>query len=184
MKYPTLLADLENLLADEIAGDPMRGTTWVRSSSRKISKKLAEMGYTVNYCVVCRLLKQMGFSLKRNKKREGGSRHPNRDQQFQYIAAQKLAFESRGEPAISVDTKQKELIGEFRNHGRIWCREAIEVHEHDFSMSTAECRAVPFGVYDLRRNEGYVTVGMSNDTPEFAVNAIVGWWESEGIHSP
>jgi hypothetical protein len=180
-KYPTLLADLEKLLADEIAGDPMRETTWVRSSSRKISKKLAEMGYKVNYCVVCRLLRQMGFSLKRNKKREGGSRHPDRDEQFRYISARKLEFAGAGLPAISVDTKKKELIGNFRNHGRIWCRQSIEVNEHDFT-STAECRAVPFGVYDIGRNEGYMTVGVSNDTPEFAVNAIAGWWNDDGRH--
>jgi hypothetical protein len=178
------MADLERLLENEIAGDPMTEVTWVRSSTRKISKKLAEMGYQVSWVLVCRLLKKMGFSLRRNKKREGGSRHPDRDEQFQYISAQKLDFMSHGQPVISIDTKKKELIGEFRNHGRIWCRQPIEVHEHDFT-STAECRAVPFGVYDLGRNEGYVTVGVSNDTPEFAVNAIAWWWENEGqTHYP
>jgi hypothetical protein len=177
--YPNLMADLERLLEDEIAGDPMTETTWVRSSSRKISKKLTEMGYRVSSVLVCRLLRKMGFSLHRNKKREGGSRHPDRDEQFQYISAQKLAFRNQGQPVISIDTKKKELIGEFRNYGRLWCREPVEVHEHDFT-STAECRAVPFGVYDLSRNEGYVTVGVSNDTSEFAVNAIVGWWKNQG----
>lgn len=177
--YPTLMADLERLLADEIAGDPMSETTWVRSSSRKISKKLAGMGYQVSWVLVCRLLKKLGFSLRCNKKREGGSRHPDRDEQFRYIAARKAEFASQGQPVISIDTKKKELIGEFRNPGRIWCRQAIEVHEHDFT-STAECRAVPFGVYDLARNEGHVTVGVSNDTPEFAVTAIAGWWEAVG----
>ena len=177
--HPTLMTDLERLLADEIAGDLMTETTWVRSSSRKISKTLAEMGYPVSHVLVCRLLKKLGFKLRHNKKREGGSRHPDRDEQFRYIATQKMDFAGQGQPVISVDTKKKELIGGFRNHGRIWCREAIEVHEHDFT-STAECRAVPFGMYDLGRNEGYVTIGVSNDTPEFAVNAIAGWWEREG----
>jgi hypothetical protein len=177
--YPTLMADLERLLADEIAGDPMSETTWVRSSSRKISKKLGGMGYHVSHVLVCRMLKKMGFKLRHNKRREGGSRHPDRDEQFRYIAAQKADFASQGQPVISIDTKKKELIGEFRNSGRIWCRQAIEVHEHDFT-STAECRAIPFGVYDVARNEGYVTVGVSNDTPEFAVNAIAQWWESIG----
>jgi Rhodopirellula transposase DDE domain len=177
--YPTLIDDLERLLADELAGDPMSETTWVRSSSRNISKKLAEMGYQVSWVLVCRLLKKMGFSLRRNKKREGGSRHPNRDEQFQYIASQKLSFLRDGQPVISIDTKKKELIGPFRNHGRAWCRQPDEVHEHDFT-SAAEFRAVPFGVYDLGRNEGYVTVGISNDTPEFAVNAIARWWKDDG----
>lgn len=177
--WPTLMADLERLLADEVAGDPMSETTWVRSSSRKISRKLAGMGYRVSHVLVCRLLKKMGFKLRFNKKREGGSRHPDRDEQFRYIAARKADFASHGHPVISIDTKKKELIGEFRNAGRIWCRQPLEVHEHDFT-STAEYRAVPFGVYDVGRNEGHVTVGVSNDTPEFAVNAIAGWWESDG----
>jgi hypothetical protein len=177
--YPTLMAELEKLLADEIAGDPMGGTTWVRSSSRNISKKLAGMGYTVSWSMVCRLLKRMGFTLKRNQKRRGGSRHPDRDEQFRYIAAQKADFAAAGQPVVSVDTKKKELIGHFRNHGRIWCRTPIEVNEHDFTDS-AECRAVPFGVYDTGRNEGFVTVGTSNDTPVFAVNAIARWWQEDG----
>ena len=177
--YPTLMTDLARLLTDEIAGDPMSETTWVRCSSRKISKKLAGLGYQVSHVLVCRLLKKMGFNLRLNKKRESGNRHPDRDEQFRYIAARKAEFAGRGEPVISIDTKKKEMIGEFRNPGRIWCRQAIEVHEHDFT-STAECRAIPFGVYDLGRNEGFVTVGVSNDTPEFAVNAIAGWWKKDG----
>lgn len=94
--YPTLMADLERLLADEIAGDPMSETTWIRSSSRKISRKLAGMGYQVSHVLVCRLLKKMGFNLRLNKKRESGNRHPDRDEQFRYIAAQKAEFASRG----------------------------------------------------------------------------------------
>jgi hypothetical protein len=167
------------LLADEIAGDPMTEEKWVRSSTKKLRDRLRELGYQVSHTTVWRLLRKMKFSLKYNKKRRAGAQSPDRDEQFQYIASQKTAFSDAGLPIISVDTKKKELIGEFRNHGRAWCRESHEVNDHDFT-NMAECRAVPFGVYDLTRNRGYVTVGISNDTPEFAVNAIARWWEQEG----
>ena len=178
-KDPTLLSDLERLLSVEIAGNPMREERWVRSSTRKLRDKLREMGHAVGHCTVHRLLKKLKFTLRANQKRRGGSRSPGRDEQFHNIASQRKSFAERGSPIISVDTKHKELIGEFRNPGKAWCREAIEVNEHDFT-STAECRAVPFGVYDVLRNEGHITVGVSNDTPEFAVNAIARWWEQEG----
>lgn len=178
-KDPTLLSDLERLITDEIAGNPMSGQRWVRSSTLKLRDKLREQGHKVGHCTVYRLLKKLGFSLRANQKRRGGSRCPGRDEQFRYIASQKEAFRQAGRPVISVDTKKRELIGAFRNPGKAWCRAAIEVNEHDFT-STAECRAVPFGIYDVLRNEGYVTVGTSNDTPEFAVAAIASWWECEG----
>jgi hypothetical protein len=141
--------------------------------------QLKTLGHQVSHSTVHRLLKKMGFSLKFNKKRRVGSQSPERDEQFRYIAAQKAAFHEAGKPVISVDTKKKELIGPFRNRGRIWCREPPEVNDHDFT-SLAECRAVPFGIYDLARNEGHVTVGISNDTSEFAVAAIAHWWERVG----
>ncbi len=157
----------------------MKDQKWVRSSTRRLRDQLREKGHSVGHCTVHRLLKKMGFSLRANRKRRGGSRCPGRDEQFHYIAAQRKVFSEAGLPVISVDTKQKELIGEFRNRGQAWCRQAAEVNEHDFT-STAECRAVPFGIYDVQRNEGHVAVGTSNDTPEFAVNAIARWWEQEG----
>jgi len=178
-KDPTLVTDLEQLLAPEIAGNPMSEEKWVRSSTRKLRDKLREQGHKVGHCTVHRLLKKLGFSLRANQKRRGGSQCPGRDEQFQYIASQKEVFRQAGLPVISVDTKKKELIGEFRNTGKAWCRVATEVNEHDFT-STAEYRAIPFGIYDVLRNEGYVTVGISNDTPEFAVAAIASWWEQEG----
>jgi hypothetical protein len=175
----TLLSDLERLLSDEVAGNPMGEERWVRSSTRKLRDKLREMGHPVGHCTVHRLLKKLKFTLRANQRRRGGSRSPGRDEQFHYIASQRKSFAEHGSPIISVDTKHKELIGEFRNPGKAWCREAVKVNEHDFT-STAEYRAVPFGVYDVLRNEGHVTVGLSNDTPEFAVNAIAGWWQQEG----
>jgi hypothetical protein len=178
-KDPTLLRDLEQMLADEVAGSPTTDQKWVRSSTLKLRDRLRATGHRVGHCTVHRVLKKMGFSLRANQKRRGGSRCPGRDEQFHYIASQRKLFSEARQPAISVDTKQKELIGEFRNRGKAWCRQAAEVNEHDFT-STAECRAIPFGIYDVQRNEGHVAVGVSNDTPEFAVNAIARWWEQEG----
>lgn len=178
-REPGITEALERLLEGEIAGDPMGGASWVRSSLRKLSNALAAQGYRAGPCTVRHLLQKMGFTLKRNRKRRGGSQHPNRDEQFRYISAQRQSFTSAGMPVISVDTKKKELIGEFLNAGRVWCRQAPQVNEHDFT-NTAECRAVPFGIYDVERNRGYVVVGTSNDTPEFAVSAIARWWQAEG----
>jgi transposase len=179
VKYPGLMHELERLIEDEIAGDPMAETKWVRSSTHKLRDRLRERGYQVSHMTVWRLLRKMKFSLKFNKKRRAGVQSPDRDEQFLYVASKKKAFSDAGLPMISVETKRKEQIGQFRNQGRAWCREPHEVNDHDFT-SMAECRAVPFGVYDLTRNRGYVTVGISNDTPEFAANAIARWWEQEG----
>jgi DDE family transposase len=177
-KDPTLLSDLERLLSDQVAGNPMNGEKWVRSSTRRLRDQLREMGHPVGHCTVHRLLKKLKFSLRANQRRRGGSRKLGRDEQFQHIASQRKSFAERGLPILSVDTKHKELIGDFRNPGKAWCREASKVNEHDFT-STAEYRAVPFGIYDVSRNQGNVTVGISNDTPEFAVNALARWWDEE-----
>jgi hypothetical protein len=176
---PLIEADLAKILGDEIAGSPMTEQKWQRSSVRKLSKRLREMGHQIGHCTVARLLKKMGFSMRANQKRRSGPKSPERDEQFRYIASQRETFRALGLPIISVDTKKKELIGNFRNGGKAWCKEPCEVNEHDFT-STAEYRAVPFGVYDTLRNEGFVVVGISNDTPEFAVNAIGRWWQEAG----
>jgi len=181
-KKPGIIEALEQLLADDIAGDPMSERKWVRVTQVSLSQQLTEQGYRVTDKTVARLLKGMGFSLKANRRRQIKSRCPERDEQFRYIALQKRTFLAAGLPVISVDTKKKELIGPFRNNGRVWCREAEEVDEHDFP-SAAECRAVPFGVYDLGKNTGFVVVGVSNNTPRFSVNAICRWWQEEGRSS-
>lgn len=180
-KNPYLAAALEQILGNEneIAGDPMKEQKWVRSTPGRLSERLKEEGLQASVPVVRRLLKNMGFSLKANQRKQVRSKNPERDKQFQYIASQRQAFTARGLPVISVDTKKKELIGDYRNNGRTWRREAEEVYEHDFP-DAAECKAVPFGIYDVTRNEGYVVVGTSNNTPEFSVNAIVRWWEEDG----
>jgi hypothetical protein len=178
-KSPAIMAALEEILIDETAGSPVSEKKWQRSSVRKLSKRLKELGHQACHSTVARLLHELGYSLRANKKRRSGPQCPERDEQFRYIASQRKSFGALGLPIISVDTKKKELIGNFRNNGRVWCREPEEVNEHDFT-STAEYRAVPFGIYDILRNEGFVVVGISNDTPEFAVNAIGRWWREAG----
>jgi hypothetical protein len=178
-RYPTILTALEKMLEDEVAGDPMTEQKWVRSSLLRLRGMLTEEGYHVSSDTIARLLKKMGFSLKANKRKQGRSGCPDRDEQFKYIAAQKQQYITGGLPIISIDTKKKELIGDFRNKGKTWCRQAEEVNEHDFP-GAAKCRAVPFGIYDLARNQGYVYVGLSNDTPQFAVHSIARWWKGEG----
>jgi Rhodopirellula transposase DDE domain len=181
VKEPAIKSALEQMLDsdNEIAGNPMSEQKWVRSSLRHLSGKLEDSGFRVSHPTVWRLLRKMDFSLKSSRKRKPGSNHPDRNSQFEYIAAQRQEFTVAGLPVISVDTKKKELIGEFRNSGKVWSRQAEEVSEHDFP-SLAVCRAVPYGIYDVTKNKGYVFVGTAADTPEFAVDAIAKWWESDG----
>jgi hypothetical protein len=181
VRDPGIIPDLEKLLEGEIGGDPMSERRWARSSLSHISKELKQAGHQACPHTVKDLLKRLGFSLKGNERKQGQSRknQPERDEQFRYIATQRASFSASGLPIISVDTKKKELIGNFRNKGKLWCKKADEVDEHDFP-SAAECRSVPFGIYELARNKGHVYVGMSNDTPEFAVTSIAKWWEQDG----
>jgi hypothetical protein len=176
---PVILTALEQLMENDVAGDPMGEAKWVRTTAHRLSERLKEVGHPASTATVWRLLKRMGYSMKANKRRQVHSKDPEQEQQFHYIASQREKFKAAGLPVISVDTKKKELIGNFRNSGKAWCKQAEEVDEHDFP-SGAECQAVPFGVYDLARNTGFVVVGVSNNTPEFAVKAIAGWWRQEG----
>jgi hypothetical protein len=128
---------------------------------------------------VGRLLRQEDYSLQANVKREAGADHPERNRQFEYLSAQKQAFLEAGQPVLSVDTKKKELVGNFKNAGATWCQEAARVNLHDFPQD-AIGRAVPYGIYDVAANRGFVCVGDSADTPAFAVEAIALWWEHEG----
>jgi transposase len=179
VKDPALLGALQQLIDNEVAGDPTGETKWVRITPGRLSERLKEMGHQVSGATVWRLLNRMGYAMKANKRRQVRTKDPERDQQFSYIASQRERLKAAGLPVISVDTKKKELIGNFLNDGKAWCKQPEEVDEYDFSGG-AECKAVPFGVYDLARNTGYVVVGVSNNTPEFAVNAIAGWWQQEG----
>jgi len=152
---------------------------WARSSLRHLARRLGEAQTPACPNTVRRLLRKAKFTLKANVKREAGAAHPDRNTQFEYLAAQRQSFLAAGQPIISVDTKKKELIGNFKNAGRAWCREAKRVNLHDFPQD-ALGRAVPYGIYDMAQNRGLVCVGQSADTPEFAVAALVTWWEREG----
>jgi hypothetical protein len=167
------------LVEPETAGDPQSDQKWVRSSLRHLSDRLRTMGHAISPPVVGRLLRDRDYSLRANAKQESERDHPDRSKQFRYIEEQKQAFLGAGQPVISVDTKKKELIGNFANGGRAWCQEAAVVNVHDFAPD-ALGRAVPYGIYDLRRHCGAVYVGESADTPRFAVEAIARWWEEEG----
>jgi hypothetical protein len=166
------------LVEDETGGNPMTAEKWVRSTLRQLSEALSTSGFVVGYVTVRRLLKSLGFSLKSNRKESTGPAHPDRDRQFRYIRRVKKCFQAAGHPIISVDAKKKELIGGFKNSGRAWCREAEAVNVHDFPQD-AEGRAIPYGIYDITHNLGYVAVGTSSETSEFAVDAICWWWELE-----
>jgi hypothetical protein len=171
---------LEELVAPETAGDPQSAQKWVRRSLRHLSADLGARGHPASPPTVGRLLKAQDYALHVNaKKREASAAHPQRNEQFEYIAAQRETFTAAGWPIVSVDTKKKELIGNFRNAGRGWSREAEAVNVHDFPQD-ALGRAVPYGIYDLTRNCGLVCVGQSGDTPRFAVSAVARWWAEEG----
>jgi hypothetical protein len=152
---------------------------WQRSSLRHLSRELKAKQHAVSHTTIRRLLVKQKYSLKANRKRCAGAEHPDRDTQFTYLESQKKAFLAAGEPVISVDTKKKELIGNFKNAGRTWCQKAEEVNDHDFDQD-ALGKAVPYGIYDLNHNLGYVHVGTSADTPQFAVETIATWWQTEG----
>jgi hypothetical protein len=179
LKDPGIIGALERLLTDETAGDPMTDQRWARSSLRKLQARLLAEGHAASPSTIARLLRGLGYSPKACKRRRAGARCPGTAEQFEHIRLHRRRFLAEKLPVISVDTKKKELIGNFRNRGQSWCREAAEVNEYDFA-SGAECLAVPYGIYDLGRNTGYVLVGMSHNTPEFAATAIARWWESEG----
>src|SRR5580704_7707363 len=154
-KYSRIGTVLEQILSGEVAGDPMNEQAWIRNSVEHIRLRLQENGIDLCWKTVGRVLRCMGFSMKYSKKRRAGSGQncPEREAQFGYIAATRTEFLAAGLPVICIDTKKKELVGNFKKPGRVWCRRAPEVEEHDFP-SLATCRAVPFGIYDMGRNVG------------------------------
>jgi hypothetical protein len=168
-----------DLVRDEIAGDPSTGVLWVRCSLTKLQKALAQCGLRVGRLVVRRLLRRHGIHARSNIKHLTPREHPARDCQFRYIRRLRRQFDAAGDPAISVDTKKKELIGRFKNAGRLYSAVAPEVNAHDFP-GDADAKAVPYGIYDPRVNDGVVYVGVSGNTSEFAVAAIRRWWQQVG----
>ena len=176
-----LSIDLEALVEPTASGDPMSPLRWTSKSVRHLSEELQAMGHDVSHRLVADLLHECGYSLQANRKSREGSRHPDRDAQFRYINDRVRRFQKRRQPVVSVDTKKKELVGNFKNPGREWRRKGDPepVRVHDF-LIPEQGKAIPYGVYDLNRNEGWVTVGVDHDTASFAVNAIRRWWRLMG----
>lgn len=163
----------------DTAGDPMGGLKWTHRTTAKIAAELRSGGIDVSTGTVARLLKGMGYSLRVNHKKVSNGSTVDRDEQFAQIAELRERCAGNGSPIISVDTKKKELVGSFKNAGVAWTRDPVEVNDHDFRSDAAGI-AIPYGIYDLHANRGTVFVGMSHDTPQFAVDSIEKWWRIEG----
>jgi len=180
-KDPTLLEDLRRLLEPATLGDPMRPLLWVSKSHAKLAAALRDMGHRVSASRIPRLLERLGYRRQVNRKSKEGGRHPDRDAQFEHINAQVEAHQAAGQPVISVDTKKKELIGEYKNAGSDYQQQGrpLDVNVHDF-IDKELGKAIPYGVYDIGANAGCVSVGIDHDTAEFAVNAIRRWLAAMG----
>jgi hypothetical protein len=178
-KDASLLADLESLLDPK--GDPMSLLKWTTKSLTHLKEALERMGHEVAETTIRRILHARGYSLRANKKNIEGTSHPDRDAQFEHIHSTCQAFEQRENPIISVDCKKKELLGQFKNNGVEWQAKgaAIEVNVYDF-LSLADGKAIPYGIYDMVHNQGFVNVGIDHDTAEFAVESIRRWWQQRG----
>jgi hypothetical protein len=178
---PTLLDDLKGLVDASTRGDPMSPLRWSAKSLRNLAAELGALGHEVSHHLVGSLLRQLGYSLQANRKTLEGSKHPDRDAQFNYINDQVKAALAETQPAISVDTKKKELVGDFKNNGREYRPngDPEQVRVHDFLIPELG-RAAPYGVYDIADNAGWVSVGIDHDTASFAVNSIRRWWQTMG----
>ncbi len=176
-KDPGIIRDLEKIMNENTSGDPMSLLKWTNKSTYKIADELRKLQHKIDPDTVGRLLKENDYSLQANKKNIEGSSVPERDAQFKYINEQAKEFMNNGYPVISVDTKKKERVGEFKNPGRTWTKkgETKEVNVYDF-LSLGIGMATPYGIYDPKRNEGMVNVGISHDTAEFSVESIRQWW--------
>jgi transposase len=175
---PSLLVDLEKLLEPVTRGHPESPLRWTCKSVRKLAEELQQQGHGTSYRSVARLLDHLGYSLQANRKTREGSGHPDRNAQFEYLYEKVRNFQRRGQPVISVDTKKKERIGDFKNQGQEWRPqgEPERVRVHDFGRTHVR----PYGVYDQTRNEGWVSVGVDHDTATFAVESIRRWWRWMG----
>lgn len=178
---PELPNALEALVEPTTRGDPESALRWTCKSVRRLAAELQEHGFHIERQKGADLLHELGYSLQANRKTREGRQHPDRNAQFEYIAATVAAFQGQGLPAISVDTKKKELVGDFKNPGREWCRQGqpTRVRVHDFADPTLG-KAIPYGIYDLTANLGWVSVGIDHDTAAFAVATIRRWWQNLG----
>jgi hypothetical protein len=180
-EQPGLVAALERLVEPETRGDPMSSLRWTCKSTRALARALQADGFEVSHLKVGKLLKSSGFSLQSNRKTREGIDHPDRNAQFEHIAKRVKARQRASEPALSVDTKKKEVLGKLKNPGKTYRRKRkpVEVNVHDFPDPKLG-KAIPYGVYDLNHNEAGVSVGITHDTAEFAVEAIRRWWNRLG----
>ncbi len=178
---PGLAAALDRLIDAETRGDPQSPLRWICKSTRTLAAQLTRQKHPISYVKVAQLLKEQGYSLQSNRKTEEGEDHPDRDAQFRHINTQVQRALARGTPVISVDTKKKELLGNYDNRGQQWrsAKQPRKVNGHDFPGPDVP-RAYPYGIYDLDRNTGFVNVGTDHDTGAFAVASIRGWWRAEG----
>lgn len=178
---PDLLAALEALIQPTTRGDPESPLRWTCKSTEKLADELTRQNHPVRARTVARLLREVGYSLQGNRKTREGSSHPDRNAQFEFINASVQRFIKRGQPAISVDAKKKEKVGDFKNGGQEWFPqgEPEDVRVYDFLIKSLG-KATPYGVYDLLQNQGWVSVGIDHDTAQFAVNSIRRWWREMG----
>ena len=177
----TLQSDLERLVESTTRGDPTSPLLWTCKSTRRLADELTSLGHPISHMTVARMLTKMNYSLQANRKTKEGADHPDRDAQFQHISKKVRAFQCRRQPVISVDTKKKEIIGDFKNGGREWHPQGSppQVRVHDFRDKELGI-AIPYGVYDVTQNEGWVSVGIDHDTAQFATASIWRWWRSMG----
>jgi len=176
-----LVNRLTALIEPATRGDPESILRWTSKSTRKLAEELNRQGVVVSDTTIGRILKEQGYSLQANRKTQEGGDHPDRDRQFEFIYAKINQLLAQNQPVISVDTKKKELIGNFKNNGKEWSQKhtPIEVEVYDF-LSKANGKVAPYGVYDMANNKGWVSVGISSDTAQFAVNTIRTWWYQMG----
>lgn len=168
-----------SLLRGEIAGHPVRNERWIRRSLKKIQRALMDIGHHLSCTTIRRLLLDAKIRPRANVKHLAPKPHPDRDKQFLYVMSVRVQFESGTEPIVSVDAKNKEKIGLFAQAGHVWAENAPEVYALDFPQRDTK-KATPFGIYDVRRNRGFVCVGLSGNTPDFAIDSLRAWWKHEG----
>ena len=180
-KDPTLIRDLDALIEPMVRGDPMCGIRWTCKSTRHLAKELCAQGHKVGSTTVGKELRAQKYSLQGNRKTREGSSHPDRNKQFLHIHETAMTFQEQGDPVISIDTKKKEIIGNYKNGGKEWAPEGkpTEVKVHDF-IDKKLGKAVPYGIYDVAKNKGFVSVGIDKDTAQFAVEAIRRWRKKIG----
>jgi hypothetical protein len=181
-KYPEIVAEIESIISNSTFGNPENPLAYTTKSTRKIKRALNEREYEIGHNVVADILEELGYSLQLNRKMlQVGEEHPDRNIQFEYINGKAKRFLESGDPVISIDAKKKELVGNFKNNGRTYNekKNPTKVLDHDFPLKELG-KVTPYGIYDINRNEGFVNLGISKDTSEFAVESISRWWLTVG----